>query len=41
MSDPEGNEIIINEICEYVEKKKVKEILQEYMKRYTILYINI
>jgi len=34
MSDPEGNEIIINEICEYVEKKKVKEILQEYMKRY-------
>jgi len=33
MSDPEGNAVIIDEICEYVEKKKVKEILQEYMKR--------
>lgn len=27
------DEIIINDICDYAKEKKVKELLQEYLKR--------
>jgi hypothetical protein len=31
--DPKANEEIIDGICDYCEKKQVKAIFQEYMKR--------
>jgi hypothetical protein len=31
--DVKGSQVIIDGICDYCEKKQIKELLQEYMKR--------
>jgi hypothetical protein len=34
--DIEGNQTIINEICDYCEEQQIKELLGEYLKRIVV-----